>query len=229
MRKLKIVSLHCFGSNPHKHATQRYHFRHCAEACADVAEFIYPAAPHLLEPEIVYNLLKNDMGCTDEEVEAFGFEEPRCWFRFAGEGYAGLEASMAHLAEYCWRERPDGIAGYSNGGGMAQLVAAAREGGDEAFQSIKFLMSFAGATSATAQRYVRELAGPGKSAISMPTIIFGSARDPMLANAQQMARDLFERCELAVVDEARPFANHALPDNARQYRPIVQFLERQRA
>jgi hypothetical protein len=40
-------------------------------------------------------------------------------------------------------ERPDGIAGYSNGGGAALLVAAAHDAGHEAFQSIRFVLSFA--------------------------------------------------------------------------------------
>lgn len=229
MAKLKIATLHCFGSNPHKHATQRYHFTHCAQACADLADWIYPAGPNLLEPDVVRSLLKNDMGCSEEEVEAFGFEELRCWFRFAGDRYAGLEASMDYLAEYCRRERPDGIAGYSNGGGAALLAATAAEGGHEAFQSIRSVMSFAGATSPTMQRHIREFLRPEKSRIAMPAIIFGSRRDPMLANADQMAADLFAQCELAIVDEARPFANHALPDDSASYAPIVRFLEARRA
>jgi hypothetical protein len=50
----------------------------------------------------------------------------------------------------------------------------------------------------------------------------------MLANAEQMARDLFEHCELAVADEQRPFANHALPQDARSYERVVGFLEARR-
>lgn len=223
MGKLKIASLHCFGSNPTKHATQKHHFVHCAEATRDQADWIYPAGPNLVERDVIYNLLKHDMGCSDEEVEAFGFEEPRSWFRFTDGRYVGLEASMAYLAEYCRRERPDGIAGYSNGGGAALLVAAAREAGEEAFQSIRFVMSFAGPTSPTMQRHIRDHIG-ADARIVMPALIFGSARDPMLANATQMAGDLFERCTLAVVDEARPFANHALPDDAESYAPVVSFL-----
>ena len=124
MNRLKIASLHCFGSNPRKHATQKSHFVHCAQACAELAEWVYPAGPNRLDPDVVRNLLKNEMGCTDAEVEAFGLEEPRCWFRFTDNRYVGLEASMDYLADVCRRERPDGIAGYSNGGGAAQLVAA---------------------------------------------------------------------------------------------------------
>lgn len=228
MNKLKIVTLHCFGSNPRKHATQQGHFVHCAEACADLAEWVYPAGPNRLEPDVVRSLLKNDMGCSDEEVEAFGFEEPRCWFRFTDNRYVGLENGMADLAEVCRRERPDGIAGYSNGGGAAQLVAAAREAGHPDFQSIRFLMSFAGATSPMMQRHIREALGPDHDKITIPTIIFGSRHDPMLANAGQMAADLFERCELAIADEKRPFANHALPDSADRYEGIVNFLKAQR-
>lgn len=227
--KLRIATLHCLGSNPHKHATQRWHFVHCAEACAGLADWVYPAGPNLLEPQVVYNLLKNDMGCTDAEVEAFGFEEPRCWFRFTDNRYVGLEASMAQLAEFCRRERPDGIAGYSNGGGAAQLVAAQRDAGHEAFQSIRFLMSFAGPTSPMMQRHIREYLGPQRSRITLPTIIFGSRHDPMLASAGQMAGDLFERCELAITDEVRPYASHALPDQAESYEPIVRFLTAQQA
>ena len=227
MNQLKIVTLHCFGSNPRKHANQQGHFVHCAEACAELAEWVYPAGPNLLEPDVVRNLLKHDMGCTDEEVEAFGFEEPRCWFRFTDNRYVGLENGMAHLAEVCRRERPDGIAGYSNGGGAAQLVAAAREAGHEAFQSIRFLMSFAGATSQMMQRHIREHLGPNHCKITIPTIIFGSRYDPMLANAEQMAADLFERCELAIADETRPFANHALPEKTECYERIVSFVKAQ--
>jgi hypothetical protein len=222
--KLRIASLHCLGSNPHKHANQKWHFVHCAQACASLADWVYPAGPNLLEPAVVRALLKDGMGCTDEEVAAFGFEEPRCWFRFTDNRYVGLEESMAYLADFCRRERPDGIAGYSNGGGAATLVAAAREAGEEAFQSIRFLMSFAGPTSETMQRHIREFLGPDRSRITIPTIIFGSRYDPMLANAEQMARDLFEHCELAIADETRPFANHALPDQAAAYEPIVEFL-----
>lgn len=227
MGKLKIATLHCLGSNPHKHATQKYHFAHCAAATAVAADWLYPAGPNLLEPEVVYNLLKNDMGCTADEVDAFGFEEPLCWFRFTDNRYVGLEASMEHLADFCRRERPDGIAGYSNGGGAALLVAAARDAGEEAFQSIRFLMSFAGPTSQMMQRHIRDRLGPERSRIMLPTIIFGSRYDPMLANAEQMAGDLFERCELAIADEKRPFANHALPDEADRYDPVVEFLEAQ--
>lgn len=225
MSRLKIVTLHCLGSNPQKHANQKWHFVHCAQACAGLAEWVCPAGPHLLEPDVVRSLLKNDMGCTDDEVEAFGFEEPRCWFRFTDNRYVGLEDSMAFLAEVCRRERPDGIAGYSNGGGVAQLVAAAREAGHEAFQSIRFLMSFAGATSPMMQRQIREHLGPSHSRITIPTILFGSRHDPMLANAEQMATDLFERCELAIADERRPYANHALPDRTESYARIVNFLK----
>jgi hypothetical protein len=225
--KLKIATLHCFGSNPRKHAT--WHFVHCAQACAPLAEWVYPAGPNQLEADVVYSLLKNDMGCTDEEVAAWGFEEPRCWFRFTDDRYVGLEDSMAYLADFCRRERPDGIAGYSNGGGAAILVAAAREAGHEAFQSIRFLMSFAGPTSQMMQRHIREYLGPRHSRITVPTIIFGSRYDPMLASAEQMAGDLFECCELAIADETRPYANHALPDQAEHYRPIVEFLAAQRA
>ena len=225
MKKLKIATLHCFGSNPGKHAHQQGHFVHCAEACADLADWIYPAGPNLLEPGVVRSLLKNDMGCTDDEVEAFGFEDPRCWFRFTDDRYVGLEESMIHLAEVCRRERPDGIAGYSNGGGAAQLVAAAREAGRVDFQSIRFLMSFAGATSPMMQRHIREYLGPGHGKITIPTIIFGSRHDLMLANAEQMAADLFEHCELAISDETRPYANHALPDRIECYEPVVSFLK----
>ncbi|MGE0032234.1 MAG: hypothetical protein AB7T20_14050 [Steroidobacteraceae bacterium] len=145
---------------------------------------MYPAGPRLLEPDVVRSLLGNDMSCTDEEVEAFGFEEPRCWFRFTDNRYVGLEESMAHLAAVCRRERPDGIAGYSNGGGAAQLVAAAGETGHADFQSIRFLMSFAGATSPMMQRHIREYLGSNHSKITIPSIIFGSRHDPMLANAE---------------------------------------------
>jgi hypothetical protein len=117
---------------------------HCVKACGERAEWLYPPAPHRVTSDVVYDLLKHRMGCTDEEVAAFGFEDPRCWFRSTDDGYLGLEASMDYLAELCTRERPDGIAGYSNGAGAALLVAAARESGHEAFQSIRFLMSFAG-------------------------------------------------------------------------------------
>lgn len=227
MKRLKIASLHCFGSNPRKHANQKWHFVHCAKACAGLAEWIYPAGPNLLEADVVRNLLKNEMGCTDEEVEAFGFEEPRCWFRFTDNRYVGLEASMDYLADFCRRERPDGIAGYSNGGGAAQLVAAARESGHEAFQSIRFLMSFAGSTSPMMQRQIRERLGPDRARISIPTIIFGSRHDPLLANATQMAADLFECCELAIADETRPCANHALPGRMRDYDRIVSFVKAQ--
>lgn len=228
MRKLKVISLHCLGSNPYKHANQKYHFVHCAEACKDLVEWVYPAGPNLLDPEVVRSLLKDQMGCTDEEVEAFGFEEPRCWFRFTDDRYAGLEKSMAFLADVCRRERPDGIAGYSNGGGAAQLVAAARETGHEDFQSIRFLMSLAGATSPMMQRQIREHMGPDHDRISIPAIIFGSRHDPMLANAGQMAADLFGHCELAIADETRPYANHALPDRPECYERIVSFLEARR-
>ncbi len=134
---------------------------------------------------------------------------------------------MDLLAKVCRRERPDGIAGYSNDGGMALLVAAAREAGHDAFQSIRFVMSFAGATSPTMQRHIREALGPEQTRISMPTLMFGSQCDPMLANAQQMAEDVFERCELAVADERRPFANHALPEKAEPDEPAVKFLAAQ--
>ena len=227
MGKLKIATLHCFGSNPAKHATQRGHFTHCAAACAAHADWIYPAGPNRLEPSVVQDLLSRDMGCTPEEVEAFGFEEPRCWFRFRDGRYEGLDACMSHLAEVCRRERPDGIAGYSNGGGAATLVAAARDGGHEDFESIRFLMSFAGPTSPTLQAHVRSFLGPQRSRITIPTLVFGSRRDPMLANAEQMAQDLFEHCELAITDEPRPYANHALPEAAASYDPVVRFLAAQ--
>ncbi|MDP3738141.1 MAG: hypothetical protein Q8R02_12170 [Hyphomonadaceae bacterium] len=229
MSRLKIATLHCLGSNAHKHATQKWHFKHCAEACAALADWFYPAGPNLLEPDVVSNLLKTGMGCSDEEVEAFGFEDPRCWFRYTDDRYVGLEASMAYLAEFCRRERPEGIAGYSNGGGAALLVAAAREAGHQDFQSIRFLLSFAGPTSEMMQRHLREYLGPHRRRITVPTIIFGSRRDPMLANAAQMANDLFERRELAITDEARPYANHALPDRVASYEPVVKFLAAQRA
>jgi hypothetical protein len=201
---------------------------HCAHACAELAEWVYPAGPNLLERDVVYNLLKNEMGCSDEEVEAFNIEGPRCWFRFTDNRYVGLENSMAYLADFCRRERPDGIAGYSNGGGAALLVAAAREAGHEAFQSIRFAMSFAGPTSPTMQRHIRDFLGPHHGRITVPTLIFGSRHDPMLAAAEQMAGDLFECCELAITDERRPFANHALPDKAECYDPVVKFLVSQR-
>lgn len=227
MTKLKVLSLHCFGSNPRKHAHQKWHFVHCAQACVGLAEWVYPAGPNLLEPDVVRNLLKNEMGCTDDEVESFGFEEPRCWFRFMDNRYVGLENCMASLADVCRRERPDGVAGYSNGAGAAQLVAAAREAGHEAFQSIRFLMSFAGPTSPTMQRHLREYMGPRHAKITIPSILFGSRYDPMLAHAQQMAADLFERCELAIDDERRPCANHALPEAPERYERIVKFLAAQ--
>lgn len=226
--KLKIATLHCFGSNPHKHATQKGHFKHCAQACATLAEWVYPAGPNVLEPEVVSSLLKG-MGCTGDEVETFGFEDPRCWFRFMDDRYVGLEASMASLAEFCRAERPDGIAGYSNGGGAALLSAAAREAGHPDFQSIRFLLSFAGPTSEMLQAQLRKHIGPDRSRITIPTIIFGSRRDPMLANADQMAEDLFDNCELAITDEARPYANHALPEQPASYAPIVKFLAAQHA
>lgn len=225
MHRPKIATLHCLGSNPQKHANQ--HFVHCAQACADLAEWVYPAGPNLLEPGVVDNLLRNQMGCTDDEVAAFGFEEPRCWFRFTEDRYVGLDKAMAYLADFCRRERPDGIAGYSNGGGAALLVAAARDAGHPDFQSIRFLMSFAGPTSQMMQRHIREYLGPNHNRITIPTIIFGSRHDPMLASVDQMASELFERCELAIADERRPYANHALPDEAGRYEPIVKFLRAQ--
>jgi hypothetical protein len=164
------------------------------------------------------------MNCTDEEVAAFGFEDPRCWFRFTDNRYVGLEQSMSSLEEFCRRERPDGIAGYSNGGGAALLVAAARDAGHEAFQSIRFALSFAGPTSEMMQRHIREYLGPHLERIALPTFLFGSLHDPMLASARQMADELFENCELALANERRPFANHALPDEAQCYEPVAKFL-----
>jgi hypothetical protein len=79
------------------------------------------------------------------------------------------------------------------------------------------------------QRHIRDRLGPERSRITLPTIIFGSRYDAMLANAEQMAGDLFERCELVIADEKRPFANHALPDNAGCYGPVVKFLAAQQA
>lgn len=229
MRRLKIATLHCFGSNPHKHATQRYHFKHCAAACGDLADWTYPAGPNGVEPAVVRSLLANDMGCVPDEIEAFGYEDPRCWFRFMDGRYVGLEKCMATLADYCRRERPDGIAGYSNGAGAALLAAAARDGGDEAFKSIRFVMSFAGPTSPTMESHIRNLLGSSRTRVRTPTIIFGSRRDPMLARVDQFARDLFERCDVAVTDEARPYANHALPEETASYRPVVEFLTAQTA
>lgn len=223
MKKLKIATLHCFGSNPRKHAQQRWHFKHCAQATTGLAEWVYPAAPNRVDPAVVRALLEQGMGCTAEEVDAFGFEDPRCWFRFTDNRYVGLEESMASLAEYCAREQPDGIAGYSNGAGAALLAAAAREAGDRAFRSIRFVMSLAGPTSDTLQRHIRTtLGGPGR--ISIPAIIFGSRQDPMLSGAAQMASDVFDHCDLALTDEARPFANHALPESLESYDPIVKFI-----
>jgi len=49
MGKLKVVALHCLGGNSHKHATQRWHFRHCAEACSALADWVYPAGPNRLD------------------------------------------------------------------------------------------------------------------------------------------------------------------------------------
>jgi hypothetical protein len=89
-------------------------------------------------------------------------------------------------------------------------------------------MSFAGPTSPMMQRHIREYLGPHHNRITIPTIIFGSRYDPMLAAAEQMAGDLFERCELVIADEKRPCANHALPDRAEYYDPIVKFLAAQR-
>lgn len=227
MSKLKIATLHCFGSNPHKHATQRFHFTHCAQACRDLAEWQYPAGPLLLTPEQVRHLLASELGCSAEEVEAFGFEDPRAWFR-AGDGrYAGLDDSMAYLAEWCRRERPDGIAGYSNGGVMAMLVAAARERGDEAFQSIRFLMCFASPTSPLARRHVREHLG-AHDKITIPSLIVGSQHDPLLAGAHELADDLLARCQLVLSDERRPYANHALPDAPQSYARVLRFIEAQR-
>ncbi|MGQ0429040.1 MAG: hypothetical protein ACT4UQ_03820 [Gammaproteobacteria bacterium] len=77
------------------------------------------------------------------------------------------------------------------------------------------------------QRHIREYLGPNHGKITIPSIIFGSRHDPMLANAQQMAADLFERCELAIADEMRPFANHALPDSTECYERIVSFVKAQ--
>jgi len=51
----------------------------------------------------------------------------------------------------------------------------------------------------------------------------------MLANAQQMATELFERCELVIADETRPYANHALPDRAACYERIVNFVKARQA
>lgn len=226
MRRLKIVSLHCFGSNARKHAGQRWHFTHCAQACAGLADFVYTQAPLPVDEAVVRSLLRDDMGCTDDEVAAFGFKDPRCWYRFTGGRYIGLEARMDALAEWCARERPDGIAGYSNGDGAALLVAAACTAGHDAFASIRSMLSFAGPTSPTLERYLREGLGPRR--IAMPALVFGSRRDPMLARADELATTMFEHCELAIVDEARPFANHALPDDPAAYAPVVDFLARQR-
>jgi len=79
------------------------------------------------------------------------------------------------------------------------------------------------------QRHLREYLGPHRTRITVPAIMFGSRRDPMLANAAQMANDLFERCELAIMDESRPYANHALPDRIASYDPVVKFLAAQQA
>lgn len=68
--KPKIATLHCLGSNPHRHANQKWHFMHCARACTSLADWVYPAGPNLLAPGVVRDLLKNGMGCTDDEVAA---------------------------------------------------------------------------------------------------------------------------------------------------------------
>jgi hypothetical protein len=94
----------------------------------------------------------------------------------------------------------------------------------KAFQAICFALSFAGPTSETMQLHIREYLGPHKERIGLPTFLFGSLHDPMLASARQMADELFENCELALANERRPFANHALPDEARRYEPVAKFL-----
>src|SRR4051812_5503930 len=110
MSRLRIATLHCFGSNPHKHATQRFHFAHCAQASSEHADWLYPRGPLELEPEVVRRLLADDLRCNTREVQEFGFEDPRAWFRFADGRYVGLEDSLTVLAEWCRRNRPDGIA-----------------------------------------------------------------------------------------------------------------------
>jgi hypothetical protein len=47
----------------------------------------------------------------------------------------------------------------------------------------------------------------------------------MLVNAEQMASDLFERCELALGDEPQRYANHALPEAPERYEPARRFLD----
>jgi hypothetical protein len=44
-----------------------------------------------------------------------------------------------------------------------------------------------------------------------------------------MATELFERCELVIADETRPYANHALPDRAECYERIVNFVKARQA
>ncbi|MFZ4604008.1 MAG: hypothetical protein ACOYM8_16300 [Caulobacterales bacterium] len=150
-------------------------------------------------------------------MEAFGYEDPRRWYRLTDGRYLGLEQSMEILSDFCRRERPDGIAGYSNGAGAALLAAAAREAGDDAFRSIRFVMSFAGPTSPSMQGHIHDIVGKQRAQITIPSLLFGSRRDPMLTHVDQFARDFFTDCEHVVDDEARPFANHALPENESAY------------
>jgi hypothetical protein len=76
------------------------------------------------------------------------------------------------------------------------------------------------------QSHVRALLGSRRDRISIPSILFGSSRDPMLERVDQFAQDFLARCDLAGGDEARPYANHALPDKPEAYEPIVKFLTR---
>lgn len=46
--KLKIATLHCLGSSPYEHATQKWHFAHRARACAALAECNEPIVNFLM-------------------------------------------------------------------------------------------------------------------------------------------------------------------------------------
>lgn len=131
MSRLRILCLHGFTSNGQVHAHQLRKLTASLPEC----DFLFPDAPHPVDPTTTFDTSSPPQKAWMDYVAARSASGHRAWW-FARDGdpqagtpgdYAGIETSLAFLADYVRREaggRVDAIWGFSQGGCFAGLLCA---------------------------------------------------------------------------------------------------------
>ncbi|KAK1830567.1 dihydrofolate reductase [Podospora conica] len=238
-KEVRILMLHGYTqSGPLFRAKTRALEKLLAKALAPlhlVPALLYPTAPNRLSPRDIPGFVPAEEGAADAEPDSWA------WFRRdeANGTYRHLEEGMMRLAETIAEARGDGdvgidgVVGFSQGGSVAAMLAAAMEGREVGSEGDRrWVEAVRKANGGRPLRFAVVYSGfwatPGwlgwlyEPKVVTPTLHFLGSLDTVVEEGR--SRGLVERCEGALV-VVHP-GGHYVPVSREWVMPLVGFIRK---